>query len=82
MFTPGFANEGRGVGRAVILGACEMFEIFGTEAGDESGMGVGEIILGTGAGMYCCFSPPESETTGALLADEDGVRIPLVSPTI
>lgn len=83
MFAAGFGIEGRGVGRAVILGVCEVFVILGfTRAGEGSETGLDEVILGAGAGMYCCFSPPESETTGTLLAVEDGVRIPLDSPTI
>ena len=62
---------GRG-GRGRILG-IEGFVIGPT-------ITLGGTILVAGAGMYGCFSPPESETAGALLGGDDGVRIPLDSP--
>src|SRR6266480_4167374 len=62
---------GRG-GRGRILG-IERFVIGPT-------ITLGGTILGAGAGMYGCFSPPESETAGALLGGDDGVKIPLDSP--
>src|SRR5258708_38549776 len=43
-------------------------------------MTLGGTILGAGAGMYGCLSLLDSETEGALLVGDDGVRIPLDSP--
>jgi hypothetical protein len=83
MAEEGLGCDGRLVGLAVILGIGDGL-IFGG-LGDEVGPGIGPAItfggaaFGTGAGMYGCLRPPESEIAGTFLVVVEGVRIPLVS---
>lgn len=71
------------VGLAVILGIgdwlifCGMGDGLGVDIGPT--MMLGGAAFDTGAGMYGCLSPPESEIVGTFLVDGEGVRIPLVS---
>ncbi len=69
----------RVAGLAVILAGGGKAGVFGVGAGIGPTVMLG-VGLGAGAGMYGCFNPPDSETVGAFLALDEGVRIPFDSP--
>jgi hypothetical protein len=77
-----FGVEGRAVGRAKILVDGDVVIFAGAICGIGPAIALGGGALGAGAGMYGCFSPPVSETGGAFLGEDEGVRIPFDSPII